>query len=195
MIFHETDLADARLIAMEIRGDERGFFSRAWCRIEFEEAGLSTRIEQANMSGSVRRGTLRGLHFQLDPAAEVKIVRCIRGTIFDVIVDLRADSPTFMQWQGFELSARNRRVLYVPEGFAHGFQSLTDDAELFYMVSALYTPERERGLRWDDPRLGISWPLEPTVMSDKDRNWPLLQGDADFGFCRRIQRKAAGDAA
>ena len=193
MIFHETELADARLIEMEIRGDERGFFTRAWCQAEFAEAGLTTRIEQANMSGSVHRGTLRGLHFQLDPSAEVKIVRCVRGAIQDVIVDLRRDSPTFMRWQGFELSAENRRVLYVPEGFAHGFQSLTDDAELFYMVSASYAPALERGLRWDDPRLAIDWPMTPTVMSEKDRNWPLLDGDPDFGFERATAGATAGD--
>lgn len=182
MIFHDTHLADVRLIELEPRGDDRGFFARAWCRRELEAAGLDTSFAQANMSGSVHTGTLRGLHFQRPPFSEVKLVRCVRGAILDVIVDIRVGSPTYLQWGGFELSADNRRSLYVPQGFAHGFQSLTDDVELYYQVSEYYSPEHEFGLRFDDPALGIDWPRPVTVMSEKDQSWPDFTSDVDFGF-------------
>jgi len=182
VIFHETELADVRLIDLEPHGDDRGFFARAWCRQELEDAGLDTSFAQANMSGSAQMGTIRGLHFQRPPFSEVKLVRCVRGAILDVIVDIRKGSPTYLEWGGFELSAENRRALYVPKGFAHGFQSLTDKVELYYQVSQAYEPDYEFGLRYDDPALGIEWPRSTTVMSDKDRSWPDYTADVDFGF-------------
>lgn len=178
MIFQPTALAGAYLIELERRGDERGFFARAFCRDEFASAGLETRFAQMNDSLSARAGTLRGLHFQLPPAAEVKVVRCIRGSLWDCIVDLRPASPSYLQWIGVELSAENRRMLYVPRGFAHGFVTLQDDTEAFYLVSDRYAPEHERGLRWDDPRLGIRWPRAPVELSAKDAAWPALDAEA-----------------
>lgn len=172
MIFQETGLPGAYLIHLEKKGDERGFFARAWCRREFEEHGLVTDLAQANVSVSSRRGTLRGLHFQVPPAAEAKIVRCTRGAIQDVILDLRPTSPTKGRWLRVQLTAANRTTLYVPEGFAHGFQTLTDDAEVFYLVSHPYSPEHERGVRYDDPAFGIPWPRPVTEISPKDRAWP-----------------------
>ena len=172
MKFSETKLKGAYIIDVEPKGDERGFFARAWCRKEFEEAGLDTRVAQVNMSFSKEKGTLRGMHWQMPPHAEVKLVRCIGGVLYDVIVDLRQDSPTFLQWIGVELSADNRRVLLVPEGFAHGFQTLVDDTEVYYQVSEFYAPEAERGARHDDPAFGITWPLPVTTLSQKDANWP-----------------------
>lgn len=177
MIFSETDLPDAYVIDLERIEDERGFFARSWCRREFSEHGLSTDIAQANMSFNKRKGTLRGMHFQAPPHAEAKLVRCTRGAIYDVIVDLRSDSPTHSRWVGVELTAENRRMLYVPEGFAHGFQTLQDDTEIFYLVSEFYAPEAEGGVRWDDAAFGIEWPLgAPTEISDKDRAWPDYEG-------------------
>ncbi len=178
MIFTQTKLPGAYVIELEPRGDERGFFSRAWCEKEFENAGLSTRISQANVSLSRDRGTLRGMHLQLPPAAEIKLIRCTRGAIYDVIIDLRPTSPTYCEWVGVELTSENRKALYVPEGFAHGFQTLTEDCEVFYQVSHPYSPEHETGVRYDDPRFGIEWPGEFTVISDKDRNWPDFQPHA-----------------
>lgn len=175
MIFKETALPGAYVIELEKRQDERGFFARAWCQREFEAMGLAPRIAQANVSFSAARGTLRGMHYQTAPHEEAKLIRCTRGAIHDVIVDLREDSPTYRRWIGVELSAESHRMLYVPERFAHGFQTLTDDAEVTYQVSEFYTPGAERGIRWNDPAIGIEWPLEPTVMSGKDREWP------DFG--------------
>jgi dTDP-4-dehydrorhamnose 3,5-epimerase len=172
MKFIETRLPGAWIVELEKHGDERGFFARAYCRDEFAEHGLMTEIVQANLSLSRRAGTLRGMHLQVPPAAEIKLVRCVRGAIHDVIVDLRPRSPTFGEWLGVELSAANRTMLYVPEGFAHGFLTLTDDAETFYQVSAPYTPECERGIRYDDPRIGIEWPGQPVEISEKDRSWP-----------------------
>jgi len=172
MIFTPAPLAGAYTIDLEKRGDDRGFFARLFCEREFADLGLESRFIQANTSLSAKRGTLRGMHFQLPPAAEVKVVRCIRGALFDVIIDLRPDSPTFTRWFGAELSAENRTMMYVPRGFAHGFITLTDDSEVLYLVSAAYSPGEERGARHDDPRFGIDWPLAPTEMSDKDRAWP-----------------------
>jgi len=169
MIFTETPLTGAFLIDLEKRGDERGFFARAFCEREFAEHGLPSRFVQVNNSLSAQKGTLRGMHYQLAPKAETKLVRCIRGALFDVLLDLRADSPTFGQSFGAELSAENRRMMVVPKGFAHGFITLADDTEAFYFVDEFYAPELERGVRWDDPRFAISWPLAPVVLSDKDR--------------------------
>ncbi len=171
MIFHETPLPGAFLIDLEKRGDDRGFFARVFCEKEFGEHGLSTHFVQVNNSSSAEKGTLRGMHYQLAPKAETKIVRCIKGSLYDVILDLRRDSPTFGQSFGAELSADNRRMMVVPKGFAHGFITLSDDTEAFYFVDEFYAPETERGVRWDDPKFSIQWPATPTVLSDKDRNW------------------------
>jgi dTDP-4-dehydrorhamnose 3,5-epimerase len=172
MIFTETPIAGAYLIDLEKRGDDRGFFARVFCRNEFGEQNLDTEFVQINNSRSAERGTLRGLHYQLAPAEEVKIVRCVSGVLWDVILDIRPRSPTFGRWFGAELSATNRRMMYAPRGMAHGFVTLADDTEAFYLVSAFYAPERERGIRWNDPRFAIEWPVTPAVMSDKDRDRP-----------------------
>jgi dTDP-4-dehydrorhamnose 3,5-epimerase len=178
MIFRQTQLADAWLIEPELRGDERGSFARTMCRDEFAAQGLVTCYVQQNMSISAKMGTVRGLHFQRSPFTEAKLVRCVRGAILDLIVDLRGTSPTYMALEGFELTAGNHRQLYVPPGFAHGFQTLVDDCEVSYLVSAAYAPLAEGGLRHDDPRLGIGWPLPVSTISDKDRNWPLFDPEA-----------------
>jgi len=177
MEFRETPLKDAFLVELTGIRDERGFFARVFCVDEFRSAGLETSFVQINNSLSSRAGTLRGLHYQLPPMAEVKVVRCIAGALWDCIVDLRPDSPTFARWFGTTLSAENRRMLYVPRGFAHGFITLTDNAEALYLVSARYAPEQERGLRWDDPRFGIEWPREPAELSAKDRAWRSFDPD------------------
>ncbi len=155
--------------------DERGSFARTFCEREFAEHGLATRFVQHSQSHSLRRGTLRGMHFQNAPHEEVKLVSCIGGTIFDVIIDLRADSAAYGQWAGFELSADNRRQLYIPAGFAHGFQTLSDNATVFYLISEFYAPEASTGVRYDDPAFDIAWPLEPAVISQKDRDWPPIK--------------------
>ena len=180
MIFRETRLPGAFIVDLEPRTDERGFFARAFCQREFEAHGLKPVIAQANISFNYRRGTVRGLHFQHPPHAETKFVRCSRGAIVDVIVDLRPDSPTYLQHVAVELTADNRRGLYVPERVAHGYQVLEDNTETTYQVGEFYTPGAEDGLRYDDPRLGIDWPLPVTDMSDKDRRWPLLAERQDF---------------
>jgi dTDP-4-dehydrorhamnose 3,5-epimerase len=168
MNFTETPLAGAYLVDLEKRGDERGFFARFFCEREFAGHGLENRFVQINNSLSVEEGTLRGMHYQLPPAAEVKLVRCLAGALWDAILDLRPRSPTFGRWFGAELSAENRRMMYVPQGFAHGFLTLRPDTEALYLVSAFYAPERERGVRWNDPRFAIAWPGAPRVISDKD---------------------------
>jgi dTDP-4-dehydrorhamnose 3,5-epimerase len=168
MIYRSTPLAGAFVIELEKRGDDRGFFARVFCREEFAARGLSNRFVQINDSLSARRGTLRGMHYQLPPNAETKLVRCIRGALWDCILDLRPGSPSFGQWYGEELSAENRRMMYVPKGFGHGFVTLSDDTEAFYLVDEPYAPDRERGVRWNDPAFGIRWPLEPTVLSERD---------------------------
>lgn len=168
MLFTETPLAGAYLIQLEKRGDDRGFFARAFCEREFAAHRLESRFVQVNNSLSAQRGTLRGMHYQLAPKAETKLVRCIRGGLFDVILDLRADSPTFGQSFGAELTAENRAMMYVPKGFAHGFVTLQDHTEAFYFVDEFYAPEHERGVRWDDPKFKIDWPEAPAVLSDKD---------------------------
>jgi dTDP-4-dehydrorhamnose 3,5-epimerase len=172
MLFTETKLKGAFVIALEPRVDSRGFFARAFCRTEFEQHGLNNLTAQCNLSFSERRGTLRGLHYQIAPRAECKLVRCVRGSIYDVIVDLRPSSPTRLQWIGFNLSADNRCALFVPEGFAHGFQTLEDRSEVLYQVSECYSPEHERGLRWNDPALAIDWPVAAPIISERDQNHP-----------------------
>lgn len=178
MIFHETPLQDARLIELEKRGDARGFFARAFCEDEFTAVGCEPRFVQMNNSLTAKKGTLRGLHYQLPPSGEVKLVRCIRGALWDVIVDLRPDSPTHLKWFGAELDDENRRMMYVPRGFAHAFITLADNTEAMYLVSHRYDPARERGVRWNDPAIGINWPIEPVEVSDKDSSWPNL--DPEF---------------
>jgi len=178
MKFHATPLSGAYTIELDKRGDDRGFFARFFCRSEFEAAGLPFLVVQVNNSLTGKAGTLRGMHYQLPPAAEIKVVRCIRGALYDVIIDLRPDSPTFCQSFGAELTADNRTMMVVPHGFAHGFLTLTEDTEALYLVSAFYSPEQERGVRFDDPRFGIEWPRTPVEISPKDRSWPDL--DAAF---------------
>ena len=172
MKFVETPLRGAYLIDLEKHGDERGFFARAFCRNEFSETGLCDSFVQVNNSLTAVKGTLRGMHYQLPPAAETKIVRCIRGAFWDVILDLRDGSATFGQWFGAELTSENRRMMYAPRGFAHGFITLTDGVEAFYFVDEFYAPQHERGIRWNDPKFNIKWPVEPMVISQKDENWP-----------------------
>lgn len=172
MKFLPTPLAGAYLIELEKRGDDRGFFARLFCEREFAEAGIPTPVVQINTSLSAKAGTLRGLHYQIQPSAEIKVVRCIRGALYDVILDLRPDSPTYGKWFGAELNAENRLMMYVPRGFAHAILTLADDTEAFYLVSATYAPDCERGVRFDDPRFGITWPIAPVEISPKDRNWP-----------------------
>ncbi len=172
MIFTETKLPGVFIIELERREDERGFFARAWCKKEFEAHGLNSNWVQANLAFTKRRGTLRGLHYQVAPDAEAKLVRCIRGAMYDVIVDLRPESPTYKQWLGVELSADNRKMLYIPENFAHGYQILMDNTEAFYQVSQFYAPESEQGVRYNDPAFNIEWPLEVEIISDKDKSWP-----------------------
>lgn len=172
MRFTPTELKDAYVIDIEQRADERGFFARTWCQQEFAQHGLVATIAQANMSYNHKRGTLRGMHFQRAPHAEVKIIRCTRGAIYDVIIDLRPESPTYKRWIGVELTAKNYRMLYVPEGFGHGFQTLEDETEVAYNVSQFYTPGAEGGVRYNDPAFGIEWPLPVSVISEKDADWP-----------------------
>lgn len=175
MNFKETKLRGAYVIEPELLEDERGFFARIWSEEEFAVRGLNPRIVQCNSSFNKQRGTLRGMHYQIPPHEEAKLVRCTAGAIYDVIIDLREDSPTRSKWIGVELSARNRLMVYVPEGFAHGFQTLADETEVFYQVSAYYHQESARGVRWDDPAFGIDWPLEISVISERDRSHPLLE--------------------
>jgi dTDP-4-dehydrorhamnose 3,5-epimerase len=174
MIFNATPLAGAWLIDLEPYSDQRGWFARYYCKNEFEKIGHTKEWLQLNHSASYARGTLRGMHFQLPPYREIKMVRCIAGAIFDVIIDLRRDSPTFLQWFGAELSASNRRMLYIPEGFAHGFQTLEPDTELLYHHTEFYTPGAEGGYRYDDPAFSIVWPLPVAVISDRDLAHSLI---------------------
>lgn len=175
MRFVETGLSGSWLVDPQPVADERGSFMRTFCEKEFASHGLATRFVQHSQSLSSRRGTLRGMHFQEAPYAEVKLVSCVRGAIYDVIVDLRPSSPTLHRWVGIELTPENRRQVYVPAGFAHGFQTLKDDTLVSYLISQFYTPEASAGVRYDDPAFGIDWPLAPTAMSEKDRAWPLLK--------------------
>jgi dTDP-4-dehydrorhamnose 3,5-epimerase len=175
--FLPTPLAGAYLVELEQLEDERGFFARSFCQNEFHALGLDTVVAQCNVSFNRRRGTLRGLHYQAAPHAEAKLVRCTRGAVWDVIVDLRKDSLTVRQWHAAELTADNRRALYIPAGFAHGFQTLADDSEVLYQMSEFYHPESARGVRWDDRTLAIRWPIKDAVISPRDRAFPTLDGD------------------
>ena len=175
MIFKETKLKGAFIIEMEPIKDMRGFFARAWCKKEFEEHGLKPYLVQANITFSRKKGTLRGMHYQVAPYQEAKLVRCLKGALFDVIIDLRPDSPTYREWIDIELAEDNYKALYVPEGFAHGYQTLKDNTEVFYQVSQFYCPDSERGIRWNDPAFGIKWPqAQELVISEKDENWPYF---------------------
>ena len=172
MIFSETSLKGAYLIDPERHSDERGFFARTWCQHELTQHGLNPRLVQCNISFNRKKGTWRGMHYQVAPYAEAKLVSCIRGSICDIIVDLRPQSPTFKHHISVTLSAQDRRMLYVPENFAHGFMTLVDDAEVFYQMSEFYSPESARGFRWNDPVFGIRLPLEIAAISDRDRDYP-----------------------
>lgn len=172
MIFSQGPIPDAYVIDLEKYEDDRGFFARAFCQNEFAEHGLAQEMVQTNVSYSAQRGTLRGMHYQEAPHREAKLVRCTRGALYDVIVDVRPDSETYTEWMGVKLTMDTHRMLYVPEGFAHGFLTLADDTEVIYQVSEFYAPEAEQGLRYDDPAIGIEWPIDVAVISEKDTSWP-----------------------
>jgi len=165
-------LSGAFLIELQLISDERGFFARTWCTEEFERLGLNPKLVQCSISWNARRGTLRGLHYQTEPYAEAKLIRCCSGAIYDVIVDLRPASPTYGKWIAAELTSENRRMLYVPDGFAHGFKTLIDGAEISYQISASYQPDHARGVRWNDPAFGIEWPISHPILSARDRAFP-----------------------
>ena len=175
MIFKETRLKNAFIIEVEPIEDDRGLFARTWCQKEFEALNLNANFVQSNVSFNTRKGTLRGMHYQVPPHQEAKLVRCTSGAIFDVLIDLRQESPTYKQWLGVRLTAENHVMIYVPEGFAHGYQTLEDDTEVSYQVSQYYCPEAERGVCYKDPSFGIEWPLDVQVISEKDSNWPVYQ--------------------
>jgi dTDP-4-dehydrorhamnose 3,5-epimerase len=168
----ETKLAGAFVIDLERHIDQRGFFARTFCQQEFEEHGLKTEVAQCSVSFNLRKGTLRGMHYQASPFAEAKLVRCTSGSIYDVIIDLRPTSATFKQHFAVELTAKSRRMLYIPEGFAHGFQTLEDDTEIFYQMAQRFSAEHARGVRWNDPAFGIEWPQGDRIIIDRDRNYP-----------------------
>lgn len=172
MIFDAIEITGAYIVEFEKRVDDRGFFARAWCRDEFDDRGLPTRMVQMNVSFNRYKHTLRGFHYQVAPYEEDKLLRCVRGAVHDVVLDMRPDSPTFMSHAAVELSASNHRMLLVPKGCANAFLTLMNGTEVTYLVSEFYTPAAERGVRWNDPSFGIRWPAEPTVISDKDRSWP-----------------------
>ncbi len=174
MKFHETPLKDAFVVDLDRFSDERGFFARTYCQREFEEAGIDETFVQMNLSGNVRAGTLRGLHYQDDTAPEAKFLRCISGAVFDVMVDMRPASPTYRRWFGVELTAASGRAVYVPPLFAHGYLALTDGAQALYQTSGFYAPGAECGVRFDDPSISIDWPIDIADVSQKDRNWPDL---------------------
>ncbi len=179
MVFQETELKGAYIIDLERREDVRGYFARAFCQQEFETYGLAPVMVQTNVSCNKKRGTLRGMHYQAAPHEEAKLVRCTRGAIYDVIVDVRPHSETYRRWIGVELTPETGRMLYVPEGFAHGFITLEDNTEVTYQVSAFYAPGYERGLRYDDPAIGIEWPIQVEVISEKDGTWPDFRPAAE----------------
>ena len=174
MIFHQTGLSGVFIIEPEPIADDRGFFACAWTAREFQQHGLNINVRQCNIAFNASRGTIRGMHFQKEPHEEAKLTRCTRGAIYDVAIDLRPDSPARYQWVGVELTSDNHRMLYVPEGFAHGYQTLTDGAEMSYQVSEYYHAESADGVRWDDPAFGIQWPLPVTVINERDANYPLV---------------------
>lgn len=171
MIFNKTTLKDAYIIELNRFRDERGFFARSFCAKEFEDHGIKFPVAQVNVSYNRLKQTLRGLHYQEEPHGEAKLMQCTKGSIYDVIIDMRSDSPTYMQWIGVELTQNNHRLLYVPERFAHGYLTLEDDTEVIYQVSEFYTAGAEQGIRWDDPAFNIDWPLEPKIISEKDKSW------------------------
>jgi len=173
MKFNETSLSGVFLVDLDLMTDERGFFARTYCNKKFLQHGLNPCSEQCNISYNLKKGTLRGMHFQIAPHAEAKLVRCIRGSIFDVVIDLRPDSATFEQWIGVELSEKSPKMLYIPEGCAHGFQTLEDNTEVFYQMSYPFVPEASRGVRWDDPHFQVVWPSGERIISLKDQNYPL----------------------
>lgn len=175
MIFTETKLEGAFVITPEKLEDERGFFARTWCAREFQERGLEPGLAQCSISFNEKKGTLRGMHYQVAPYEETKIVRCTRGAMYDVILDLRTDSPTYKHWLGMELTADNHQMLYIPEGFAHGFQTLCERTEVFYQISESYVPDAAAGIRWNDPAFGIEWPLEISAISERDANFANFQ--------------------
>jgi dTDP-4-dehydrorhamnose 3,5-epimerase len=177
MIFDKTKIAGVYTVELEKRADDRGFFARGWCGHEFAEHGLSDRIVQMNISVNRHKHTLRGFHYQVAPYQEDKLLRCVRGAVHDVLIDLRPDSPTFMRHMTVELSAANYRMLLVPKGCANAFLTLADETEVTYLVSEFYTPAAERGVRWNDPAFGVRWPAEPAVISDKDCSWPDFVGE------------------
>jgi dTDP-4-dehydrorhamnose 3,5-epimerase len=172
MIFSETNLQGAFLIEPERKEDQRGFFARTWCQQEFEDHGLNSKLVQCSVSFNNKKGTLRGMHFQVAPFEETKLVRCTKGEIFDAIIDLRSDSPTFKKHFSVLLNEENRLMLYIPPGFAHGFQTMSDNTEVFYQMSQLYSPEHARGVRWNDPVFGIQWPADERIIIDRDLNYP-----------------------
>jgi len=174
MKFSTTTLPGVYLIELELKEDERGFLARTFCENEFAEHGLNTRWPQCNLTLTKKRGMIRGMHFQTDPKLEIKLIRCAAGAIYDVLVDVRRESSAFGKWEGFELTSQNRRMLYVPGGIAHGFQCVTDNCEVFYQMSEFYYPELAKGIRWDDPRVGIKWPVKGAVVSEKDKGLPGL---------------------
>jgi dTDP-4-dehydrorhamnose 3,5-epimerase len=185
VIFNPAPLKGVYTIDLEKHGDNRGFFARVFCEREFAAAGLENHFVQINNSLTAKKGTLRGMHYQLAPSAEVKIIRCLRGSFFDAIVDLRPDSPTYCKWFGAELTADNRRMMYAPRGFAHALLTLEDNSEAFYLSSAFYAPDCERGVRWNDPTFAVEWPIEPAEISAKDAAWPDF--DPEFHGVERLR--------
>ncbi len=178
----ETKLPGVYLIDPDVFGDARGWFMESWSKRKFEEGGLYVDFLQDNHSYSAEKGTLRGLHYQLNPMAQAKLLRATRGTIFDVVVDIRKGSPNYAKWVGYELSAENKRQLFIPRGFAHGFITLTDDVEVQYKADNYYAPDCDGNIRWDDPEIGIQWPIEPIILSDKDEKAPLLKERTNLNF-------------
>lgn len=179
MIFTETKLKGSFVIEIEKLEDDRGFFARIWDQEKFEELGLDIKFSQFSISFNKKIGTLRGMHYQIKPHQEVKLVRCTKGRLFDVIIDLRKDSKTFMNWFGVELNSQNYKMLYIPKGFAHGFQTLKNDSEIFYQISESYDPVYSRGIRWDDPKINIKWPINQPIISKNDLNLKFLEKDSD----------------
>lgn len=175
MIFHKTVLEGVYIVDIELKTDDRGYFARAFCKDEFQKQGLGFDIAQANRSFTKIKGTIRGMHFQKEPKAEDKIVLCVRGSVYDVVIDLRHNSPTYRKHLAIELSEDNKKMLYIPKGFAHGFQTLTDNCELFYFMSQYYASEYATGVRWNDPIFNIIWPLKNLTLSEQDKTWPKLQ--------------------
>jgi dTDP-4-dehydrorhamnose 3,5-epimerase len=193
MIFTTTIIPGVIIIDLEPQQDQRGFFARTFCTEEFAAYGIRMTTAQCNISFNYRRGTVRGMHYIIPPATEPKLVRCIRGAIYDVVIDLRPSSPAYKVYLSIELTAENRQALYIPEMCAHGFQTLTDDAEVFYQMGAFYSPEYERGVRYNDPAFGIEWPLPISIISQKDATWPLIDNERDMGpACTTLARETQG---